>query len=71
MLCVNDVRNTVALPFTEAEIMSSNHSSCGFGRSKAKNTQEAEAAQAVKPPGLKGLRMTLGQHYPFQFPDLL
>ena len=71
VLCVNDVRNTVALPFTEAEIMSSNHSSCGFGRSKAKNAQEAETAQAVKPPGLKGLRMTRGQHYPFQFPDLL
>ena len=53
----------VALPLTEVEIMSSNHSSCGFGRSKAENTQEAEAAQAVKPPGLKGLRMTLGQHY--------
>jgi len=61
----------VALPTAEVEIMSSNHSSCGFGRSKAKSAPEAEAVQAVKPPGLKGLRMTLGQHCPFQFPDLL
>ena len=28
--------------------------------SKAKNVQAAEAAQAVKPPGLKGLRLVDG-----------
>ena len=45
----------MALPYVEAEMMSSKHRGCGFFNSKAKNAQATEAAQAVKPPGLKGL----------------
>ena len=37
------------------EIISSRHMRLRFLSSKAKNTQTADAAQALKPPGLKGL----------------
>ena len=56
---VNDVcKNLVALPYVEVEIMSSKHSVFRFifvFSGKAENSPAAEAAQALKSPGLTGL----------------
>ena len=56
---VNNVcKNLVALPYVEVEIMSSKHSVFCFVfvfSGKAENSPAAEAAQALKSPGLTGL----------------